>query len=329
MVLLIGAGLLIQSFMNVLRVNPGFDPRNLLNITVSLNPKTNRDPENRLAHLRELLDAFRSIPGVESAAAVNHVPLTGEVDIHNPAGGGKAFKRTEGRWRISRGRCQLLPHHAHSAGCGARVPGGRAGRDSPSSIARWRLIYGRARMLSASSSGMAATRPVTVVGIVGDIHNGSLESEPRMQFYLPLAADPWSGQCFMIRTRIDPAAILPAAQQTVWRLDPEAPVSHPQTMERLPAIRNAWTGDLRPAWLRVSPVPLYSLRQWGYSASLRFPSRGAPESLGFAWHSVRRNHRPVKAGIGPYGWPLLLPDSLAGLPPRWPWRRQWRGFSME
>jgi putative ABC transport system permease protein len=75
--------------------------------------------------------------------------------------------------------------------------------------------------------------PFTIVGIVGDIHNVSLESEPRMQFYRPLAAGVWFDEYFMIRTRIDPAAILPAAQQTVWRLDPEAAVSHPQTMERL------------------------------------------------------------------------------------------------
>jgi putative ABC transport system permease protein len=74
--------------------------------------------------------------------------------------------------------------------------------------------------------------PVTVIGIVGDIHNVSLEREPKMQFYLPVAADPWCDQ-FMIRTHIDPAAVLPLAQQTVWRLDPEQPVSHPQIMERL------------------------------------------------------------------------------------------------
>jgi ABC-type antimicrobial peptide transport system permease subunit len=53
-----------------------------------------------------------------------------------------------------------------------------------------------------------------------------------MQYYVPLAADPWS-EDFMIRTRINPAAILPLAQQTVWRLDPETPVSHPQIMDRL------------------------------------------------------------------------------------------------
>ena len=232
MVLLIGAGLLIQSFMNVLYVNPGFDPRNLLNITVSLNPKTNRDPEKRLAHLRELLDAFRSIPGVESAAVVNHVALTGEVDIHNPEAVGRpsSIRREGGEYRVvdaSYFRTMGIP----------LVAGREFQEDEPKGFA----IINR-KMASHLWPGEDAlgkqfrdggNPPVTVVGIVGDIHNGSLESEPRMQFYVPLAAEPWSGQYFMIRTRIDPAAILPAAQQTVWRLDPEAPVSHPQIMERL------------------------------------------------------------------------------------------------
>jgi len=232
MVLLIGAGLLIRSFTNVLHVNPGFDPRNLLNITVSLNPKTNRDPAERLAHLRELLDAFRSIPGVESASVVNHVPLTGEVDIHSPRPVGE----------LSTGLKEGAEYRVVDASyfrtmCIPLVAGREFREDEPKGFAIINRkmashLWPREDALGKQFRD-GGNPPVTVVGIVGDIHNGSLESEPRMQFYLPLAADPWSGQCFMIRTRIDPAAILPAAQQTVWRLDPEAPVSHPQIMERL------------------------------------------------------------------------------------------------
>jgi putative ABC transport system permease protein len=232
MVLLIGAGLLIQSFTNVMRVKPGFDPHNLLNITVSLDPKTNRDPAKHLAHLHELLRAFRSIPGVESAAVVNHVPLTGEVDIHDPQAVGRSSSgvREGGEYRVvdaSYFRTMRIP----------LVEGREFREDEPVGFA----IINR-EMASHLWPGEDALGkqfrdgggpPVSVIGIVGDIHDGSLESRPRMQFYLPLAADSWSGECFMIRTRIDPAAILPAAQQTVWRLDPEAPVSHPQTMERL------------------------------------------------------------------------------------------------
>jgi putative ABC transport system permease protein len=232
MVLLIGAGLLIQSFTNVTHVKPGFDPHNLLNITVSLDPKTNRTAPSQLAHLHELLSAFRSIPGVESAAVVNHVPLTGEQDIHDPqAVGGPSSRLSEGaEYRVvdaSYIRTMRIP----------LVEGREFREDEPGRFA----IINR-KMASHLWPGEDAlgkqfrdgdNPPVTVIGIVGDIHNSSLENEPKMQFYLPLATDPWSGECFMIRTRIDPAAILPLAQQTVWRLDPEAPVSHPQIMERL------------------------------------------------------------------------------------------------
>jgi predicted permease len=233
MVLLIGAGLLIQSFTNVMRVNPGFDPHNLLNISVSLNPKTNQNDAQRLAHLRELLAALRSIPGVESAAVVNHVPLTGEMDIHGI--------RAVGRPSSSAVEGEGAEYRVVDAGYFStmRIPlvSGRGFReDEPAGFAvinrkmALRLWPGEDAVGKQFRDG--DNPPTTVIGIVGDIHDGSLEREPRMQFYLPLAANPWSDE-FMIRTRIDPAAILPLAQQAVWRLDPEQPVSHPQIMEKL------------------------------------------------------------------------------------------------
>jgi putative ABC transport system permease protein len=232
MVLLIGAGLFLQSFRNVMRVQPGFDPHNLLNISVSLNPKTNEDPAKRLAHLRELLEEFRSIPGVESAAVVNHIPLIGEVDIH----GAHAFGEP-----LSSGDSGGAEYRIVSANYfrTMRIPlvAGREFReDEPEGIA----IVNRKMASNLWPDQNAVGKqlqdgdnpPLAVVGIVENVHDGSLEREPRMQFYQPLAANPWSNQ-FVLRTRTDPAAILLLAQQTVWRLDPEQAVSHPQIMERL------------------------------------------------------------------------------------------------
>lgn len=233
-VLLIGAGLLIKSFSNVIRVNPGFDPHNLLNISVSPNPKANSDSAKRLARLREILDALRAIPGVESASVVNEVPLTGETDIHDvhAVGGGSVspVSESEGAERrvvdASYFRTMHIP----------LIAGREFGEDEPAGSA----VVNR-KMASLLWPGEDAVGkqvrdgdnpPITVIGIVADIHDGSLETEPRMQFYQPLATDPWSDE-FMIRTRIDPASVLPVAEETVRRLDPELPVSHPQTMERL------------------------------------------------------------------------------------------------
>ena len=233
MVLLIGASLLLQSFSNVMRVNPGFEPRNLLNISVSLNPKTNQNSAKRLAHLRELLGAFRSIPGVELTAVVNLVPLTGEAAIHDvftvgppapPAAGPEVAEyRVVNASYFSTMRIPILA----GRGFCEDEPKGFAVINHKMAVHLWPGGDALGKQFRDGDNP-----PVTVVGIVGDIHDVSLEREPRMQFYLPLSADPWCDQ-FMIRTRIDPAAILPLAQQTVWRLDPEQPVSHPQIMERL------------------------------------------------------------------------------------------------
>ncbi len=231
-VLLIGAGLLVRSFTNVIHVNPGFDPRNVLNISVDLNPKTNEDATKRLAHLQELLAAFRNIPGVESAAVINHVPLTGELDIHDVhavAGPSPSSEREGAEYRVADAsyfRTMRIP----------LVAGREFREDEPNGFA----IVNRKMASNLWPNEDAVGKqfrdgdnpPLTVVGVVADIHDGSLERAPRMQFYQPLAANPWSDQ-FMIRTRIDPAAILPIAEQTVWRLDPQQAVSHPQLMERL------------------------------------------------------------------------------------------------
>jgi putative ABC transport system permease protein len=233
MVLLIGAGLLIKSFTNVLRVDPGFDPHNLLNISVSLNPKASPDSAQRLAHLHKLLDALRAIPGIDSASVVNEVPLTGETDIHDVYAVGRSaplLSESEGAERRVVDATYFRTMHIP-------LMAGREFRENePAGFA----VINR-KMASHLWPGEDAVSkqirdgdnpPVTVIGIVGDIHDGALEVEPRMQFYLPLAADPRSDQ-FMIRTRIDPAAVLAMTEETVSRLDPELPVSHPQTMERL------------------------------------------------------------------------------------------------
>ncbi len=233
MVLLIGSGLLIESFINVTSINPGFDPHNLLNISVYLNPKANKDPAKRLGHLRELLDAFRGIPGVESAAVVNHIPLTGEIDIHDVhavAGASSSSGEREGA------EYRLVDASYFRTMRIALVAGREFREDEPQGFA----VVNRKMASNLWPNEDAVGKqfrdgdnpPLTVVGIVENIHDGSLEREPRMQFYQPLAANPWSDQ-FMIRTRGDPAAVLPIVEQIVWHLDPEEPVSHPQIMERL------------------------------------------------------------------------------------------------
>ena len=78
MVMLIGAGLLMNSFLKLQAVDPGFNPHNMLTMTVSLAGASQYVGPAREAFYRQLTDRLTALPGVESASAINHLPLAGD-----------------------------------------------------------------------------------------------------------------------------------------------------------------------------------------------------------------------------------------------------------
>ena len=78
LVLLVGAGLMIRSFVALMRVDPGFDPRNVITMTISTKGTREADPAVRPAFFAQVLDRVRAVPGVEAAGYINHLPLTGD-----------------------------------------------------------------------------------------------------------------------------------------------------------------------------------------------------------------------------------------------------------
>jgi len=79
LVLLVGAGLMMRSYLRLESVDPGFNPRNLLTFTVSLAGMPEYVGARRETFYRTLLEQIESLPGVQSASAVNHLPLGGDM----------------------------------------------------------------------------------------------------------------------------------------------------------------------------------------------------------------------------------------------------------
>jgi putative ABC transport system permease protein len=79
LVLLVGAGLMIRTFVALRAFDPGFDPRHVVSAVVSLTGSRAEEPTRRLGFYREVLDRVRALPGVASASAINHLPLAGDV----------------------------------------------------------------------------------------------------------------------------------------------------------------------------------------------------------------------------------------------------------
>ena len=105
LMLLAGAGLLVRSFQNLRDLDPGFDPRNVVAITLPVNGSDHAQPDRRAAFYREIVAQLQAMPGVRAASAVNHVPIAGDLFRFGlviearpaPESGGRAVRRVSRR----------------------------------------------------------------------------------------------------------------------------------------------------------------------------------------------------------------------------------------
>jgi len=236
LVLLIGAGLLIRSFISVERVNPGFDAQNVLGMRLSV-AGTSYKGERAQIFYRDLLDGVRRMPGVKSAAIADNLPLSGgigwggiSIEGNQPSEGqdliqsdarvaGVGYFETMGIPLIS-GRFfdqhdteDSLPvivideHMARNYWPNANPLGGRIrfGTDNP-----W----------------------MTVVGVVGNVKQYDLENESRVTMYLP-AAQAGGGTMYLVaRTSVAPLSLATTISSSVHSMDSNIPIFDVKTMEQ-------------------------------------------------------------------------------------------------
>jgi predicted permease len=191
LVLLIGAGLLGRSFVNLLGVNPGFDARNVIQANVALS-KRMYGPERQREYFTRALAAAAALPGVNQVAVTSTPPLGGYstmADLLKPEGGPEPNGLINVT-SVSAGFLRLL-----------RIPllAGRAILESDQegappvavlSRSAARLRFGDANPLGRRLWSNRLTAWMTVVGVVGDIHHENLEGAPAPEVYVPYQQHP-------------------------------------------------------------------------------------------------------------------------------------------
>ena len=232
-VLLVGAGLLFKSFQNVIEESPGFNSQHLLTMSVAFGSKTDK-PEKRVQHIRELLAKLRGFPDAVSASLVSRLPLTGDSDIHDVRALGRPLPREAERISAE----YRVIDAAYFRTMEIPVIAGRELRpDDPAAFSVINQKMAESMWPGENAIGKQFTDgdhpPFNVIGVVGDVHNGSLEKPEMMQFYRLITADPYYANIFVIRSAHDPESLLTRVQQAVWQLDSSEPVMHAQAMERL------------------------------------------------------------------------------------------------
>ncbi|HEY9426334.1 MAG TPA: ABC transporter permease [Gemmatimonadaceae bacterium] len=253
LVLLVGAGLMIRSFVALRAIDPGFDPHELLTMVVPVAGSREAAPERRAIFYEQLLQQVRTLPGVVSASAINHLPLAGDE-------WGRTF-RVEGR---------PLAHPADAPEATYRVvfPGYfrtmqipvLRGRDvdesdnlsAPAVIVVNEFLASRywpgedpiGKRITLDGPERDSTGWLTVVGVVKNAVQGDWAAPKHEEIYLPFLQNRSyledSGahiayQTLVIRTSGDAAALAPAVRNVVWSLDENLPVSEVQTMDAVVA----------------------------------------------------------------------------------------------
>jgi len=241
-ILLIGAGLLINSFVRLRNVDPGFRTDHLLTMKVELPEVKYSDRARRSAFYTELVRRVETLPGVKSAAVASNLPLTYNGDSITISIEGRPDPPPDQRPDV----VTRVISPRYFATMGIQLLQGREfterdRADSPGVVvisektARhfWPGENPIGKRLKPGSSGNR--RPwLEIVGVVKDVRQIELTAEPKLQMYLPYEqADFFQPNALVVRTNIDPVSLAATVRKTVWDIDKDQPVSNISSMEQV------------------------------------------------------------------------------------------------
>jgi putative ABC transport system permease protein len=243
LILLSGAGLMIESFRQVYREDLGFQPDHVLGVEVFLsrNRYPSEQPQTRLSFVSSVLENLKELPGVHSVGATNYLPLTGfwgDTDflIEGTAPVNQSQKPTADSRLVTPGYFSTM---------GIALLQGRDFTDSDRlgseqvAIVNSTLAHryfgnedpvGKVVEVEEDASHSKRWR---VVGVVSDVKAFGPEEVTHADFYRPLAQVTFPLLGFVVRTTGDPATLLKSAQQAVWRVDKDQPIFDAMPMSLL------------------------------------------------------------------------------------------------
>lgn len=228
LLLVVGATLTARSLARLQAVPPGFDPEGVLRASISLPRESYSEPGRRVNFYRALLERVRAVPGVTAAGVVSHLPFSNSKsgsDIHvegapTPRPGEQliAFHRSVDAGylpaihaRLLRGR--MFDQHDPAGGPVAIINETLARRAWPGQDAVGKRF------------AVGGGQPFTVVGMIADMRQSSLDAEPDCEVYMPHAIMAHAAVALVVRAPGDPMRLLPALRAAMREVDKDLPLA--------------------------------------------------------------------------------------------------------
>jgi putative ABC transport system permease protein len=274
LVLLVGAGLMMRSFISLQYVDAGINPEGVLTMNVGLPRAKYGEPEKRVAFFSQLLERVRALRGVQSAGTNSGLPLSGN-------NWGRSLT-VEGRPVLSVGEAPMINHCVISpkyfSAMGIAILKGRDFDERDVMPPKVPQLVVRGEVQPGASTGVTIIDerlareywpdedPIgkrirfgppednepwhTIVGVVREVKHDRLNASTRMSVYLPFAQMPIGGSSLVIRTDGRPENLIAAVRDQVRELDPDLPVTRIMPMTEVVA-RSVWQPRLYTALFGV------------------------------------------------------------------------------
>ena len=259
LILLVGAGLMVRSFLRLTSVNLGFQPDHVLTFSTGLTGPNYSSPMQRMAFYQQTLDRIGAVPGVEAAALASSLSLNGAIKVParradqpapSPGNATNVFYQavTTDYFRVMRipllqGRL-ILPSDSKDAPAVIVVNQAFTKTFLPGMNPLGQRIYG----------GMGGNKLREVVGVVGDVRESGLALAPSPEIYVPLV-QAWitPAVVYAVRTRVEPLSVAQTVRRAILEVDKNQPIAQVQTMEQV-----FYTASAPPRF-RTQLLSLFSL----------------------------------------------------------------------
>jgi putative ABC transport system permease protein len=255
LVLLVGASLFAESFVEEMRAKPGMDPRNVLTASVSLSGAAYKDPERQAVFFQSVLRQLSSLPEVKSAAATTDLPFAFPGHVHVAVEGRPAPKaenqERSAYFAVSTGyfTATRIPLHE-----GREFTPSDNASSLPVAIVNEAFVQeffpredpiGRHISLSHLDDTESASAPPArwseIIGVAGNVDEYVGQQVPRAQVFEPFLQHPDGSMDLVVRLGSKDSTFAASLRRAVWDVDKDQPVAKIRTMDRV--IHDSAQGD--------------------------------------------------------------------------------------